>query len=222
METDVSHQQFDRLLEQVRGRCLNMASLVQQAVAHACDAITRLDLDAARNVITSEEKIDEEDVEVERQAVNLMILHHPSATDFRAVFGIVKNNANLERIGDCAASIAEQARRVAAAGIEVPREVKMIAEAALKQVQMTVQCLATADAKLAEDISRSDDLVDALNSQIQLDRQAAMEKDRASVAGNVALIVAAKYFERIGDHCNNIAEDVLYLARGQIVRHLHE
>jgi phosphate transport system protein len=148
-----------------------------------------------------------------------MILHHPSAADFRAVFGIVKINANLERIGDCAASIAEQVGRVLDANIEIPREIKQIADAALKQVQMTVQCLATTDQALADEVCRSDDVVDALNSQIQLDRQAAMERDRASVPGNVALIVAAKYFERIGDHCNNIAEDIAYLTRGEIIRH---
>jgi phosphate transport system protein len=215
----VSHQQFDRLLEQLQARCLNMAAMVQQAVALAADAITRLDPDAAAKAIAGEERIDEEDVEVERMAINLMILHHPSAADFRAVFGIVKINANLERIGDCAASIAEQVGRVLDANIEIPREIKQIADAALKQVQMTVQCLATTDQALADEVCRSDDVVDALNSQIQLDRQAAMERDRASVPGNVALIVAAKYFERIGDHCNNIAEDIAYLTRGEIIRH---
>jgi phosphate transport system protein len=215
----VSHQQFDRLLEQLQARCLNMAAMVQQAVALAADAITRLDPDAAAKAIAGEERIDEEDVEVERMAINLMILHHPSAADFRAVFGIVKINANLERIGDCAASIAEQVGRVLDANIEIPREIKQIADAALKQVQMTVQCLAASDQALADEVCRSDDVVDALNSQIQLDRQAAMERDRASVPGNVALIVAAKYFERIGDHCNNIAEDIAYLTRGEIIRH---
>ncbi|HVS71461.1 MAG TPA: phosphate signaling complex protein PhoU [Phycisphaerae bacterium] len=218
----MSHQEFDRLLEQVRARCLNMAAMVQQAVALACDAITRLDVEAARKAVAAEERIDEEDVEVERQAINLMILHHPSATDFRAVFGIVKINSNLERIGDCAASVAEQARRVAEAGIEVPREIKQIADAALKQVQLTVQCLGAMDPDMALEVSRVDDAVDALNSQIQLDRQAAMERDRASVPGNVALLVAAKYFERIGDNCVNIAEDVVYLMRGEIVRHAHD
>ncbi len=196
-----------------------MAAMVQQAVALAADAIVRLDPDAAAKAIAGEERIDDEDVEVERQAINLMILHHPSAADFRAVFGIVKINANLERIGDCAASIAEQVPRVIDAGIEIPREIKQIAEAALKQVQMTVQCLATTDQALADEVSRTDDVVDALNSQIQLDRQTAMEADRASVPGNVALIVAAKYFERMGDHCNNIAEDIAYLTRGEIIRH---
>ena len=214
----MSDQPFDRLLEQLQARCLNMAAMVQQAVALACEAITRIDAAAAAKALAGEARIDEEDVEVERQAIHLMIQHHPSAADFRAVFGIVKINANLERIGDCAASIAQQVPRIAAAGIEIPREVKQIAEAALKQVQLTVQCMATTDPALADEICRADDVVDALNSQIQLDRQAAMETDRASVPGNVALIVASKYFERIGDHCNNIAEDIVYLHRGEIVR----
>jgi phosphate transport system protein len=105
---------------------------------------------------------------------------------------------------------------------EVPRDMRLLAEAALKQVQDTVRCLSTRETELAEEIVRADDLVDALNSQIMRDLSAIMEESRESVPANLGLILAAKNFERIGDHCTNIAEDIVYLMKGEIVRHAHE
>jgi phosphate transport system protein len=214
---------------------MGMAGMVQESVATTADAIVRLDVAAAQRVLAGEAAIDEEDIEIERAAINLMLLHHPNAADFRAVFGIVKINADLERIGDCAVNIAHQVSHIrkglmmaSGPGAEidprdaVPRDMRLLAEAALKQVQDTVRCIATRDQKLAEEICRADDVVDALNSQIMRDLSAEMELERESVTANLGLILAAKNFERIGDHCNNIAEDVVYLMRGEIIRHAHE
>jgi phosphate transport system protein len=230
----MSHQAFDKLMEQLFGRCLGMAGKVQEAVATTADAIVKLNAAAAQRVLAGEAAIDEEDIEIERQAINLMLLHHPNAADFRAVFGIVKINADLERIGDCAVNIAHQVPHIrkglelANPGTEinprdsVPRDMRLLAGAALKQVQDTVRCIASRDPALAEEICRADDVVDALNSQIMRDLSAEMELERESVTANLGLILAAKNFERIGDHCNNIAEDVVYLMRGEIIRHAHE
>ncbi|HUO08863.1 MAG TPA: phosphate signaling complex protein PhoU [Phycisphaerae bacterium] len=218
----MSHQAFDKLLEDLQGRCLGMAGMVQQAVAMTSESLIKLDTVMAKKVLEGEQRIDDEDVEVERQAINLMILHHPTAADFRAVFGVVKINSDLERIGDCAVNVAQQVPRIIQARVPVPRDARLIAEAALKQVQDTVKCISSKDPKLADEICRADDVVDALNSQILQDLSAQMEVEPASVAGNLALIMVAKNFERIGDHCNNIAEDVVYLMRGEIVRHAHE
>jgi phosphate transport system protein len=218
----VSHQVFDKLLEELQSRCLGMAVMVQQAAAMAVEALVKLDPATAKKVLEGEQRIDDEDVEVERQAINLMILHHPTAADFRAVFGVVKINSDLERIGDCAVNIAQQVPRILQANVDVPRDARLIAEAALKQVQDTVKCISTKDPQLANEICRADDVVDALNSQILQDLSAQMEEEPGSVPGNLALIMVAKNFERIGDHCNNIAEDVVYLMRGEIIRHAHE
>jgi len=231
----MSHQAFDKLLEQLAGRCLGMAGMVQQAVAITVDAVLKLDIAAAKKVLQGEAAIDAEDVEIERQAINLMLLHHPAAQDFRVVFGIVKINADLERIGDCAVNIAQQVPAIYYALArdvlndpgaddrpEVPRDMRLLAEAALKQVQDTVRCLSTRETALAEEIVRADDVVDALNSQIMRDLSQQMEEERESVPANLGLILAAKNFERIGDHCTNIAEDIVYWTKGEIVRHAHE
>src|SRR5690242_12443386 len=104
----MSHQAFDKLLEQLTGRSLGMAGMVQQAVAIAMEAVIKLDVALAKKVLQGEALIDAEDVEVERQAISLMQLHHPVAQDSRVVISIIKINADLERIGDCAVNIAQQ------------------------------------------------------------------------------------------------------------------
>ena len=230
----MSHQAFDKLLEQLAGRNLGMAGMVQQAVAIAVEAVLKLDIAAAKKVLQGETLIDAEDVEVERQAINLMLLHHPAAQDFRVVFGIVKINADLERIGDCAVNIAQQVPAIRYAlekevlhtpdlgdQPEVPRDMRLLAEATLKQVQDTVRCLSTRETALAEEICQADDVVDALNSQIMRDLSAVMKEKRESIPANLGLILAAKNFERMGDHCTNIAEDIVYLTKGEIIRHAH-
>jgi phosphate transport system protein len=231
----MSHQAFDKLLEQLAGRNLGMAGMVQQAVAMTVDAVLKLDVATAKKVLQGEAAIDAEDVEIERQAINIMLLHHPAAQDFRIVFGIVKINADLERIGDCAVNIAQQVPAIDYAlsrdmmrqadstdHPEVPRDMRLLAEATLKQVQDTVRCLSSRETSLAEEIVRADDVIDALNSQIMRDLSALMEDERESVPANLGMILAAKNFERIGDHCTNIAEDIVYLTKGEIVRHAHE
>ena len=216
---------FIELMEDLQRRCIRMAGLAHQAVGNAATAVKTLDLTLAQAVHEGEKAIDAEEVEIERQAINLLLLHHPAATDFRTVFGIVKINADLERIGDCAVNVAQQVGRLAQLGVEssnVPWDVRAIAEATLKQVEDTVRCIASRDSGLADRIRKADDLVDALNSQIMQELQAGMQQDSTTVPADLAMIMIAKNFERIGDHCVNIAEDVVFLMRGQIVRHAHE
>src|ERR1043165_6720988 len=131
----ISHQAFDKLLEQLAGRSLGMAGMVQQSVAIAVDAVLKLDVMAAKKVLQGEAAIDAEDVEVERQAINLMVLHHPAAQDFRTVFGIIKMNADLERIADCAVNVAQQVPAIrqeyagrAESAYDVPRDMRLLAE----------------------------------------------------------------------------------------------
>ena len=215
---------FIELMEQLQRRCIRMAGMAQKAVATASLAVRSLDLSLAEQVFEGEKVIDAEEVEIERQAISLLLLHHPAATDFRVVFGIVKINADLERIGDCAVNIAQQVGRLVQAGRDggVPRDVRLIAEATMAQVEDMLRCVAAHDSDLADRIRKADDVVDALNGQILQETQANMQRDPSEVPEGLALIMIAKNYERIGDHCVNIAEDVVFLMRGEIVRHTHE
>lgn len=207
------------LLDQLHQRCIAMGGLVQTSVRQATEALLNGDARTAQDVFDSEAAIDQEEVEIEKLAINLLALHQPAASDLRMVFAIVKINGDLERIGDCAENVARQATALAADHGKVPRDLRDMARATLKQVEEMVRCYSAKDEVLAEKICREDDAIDALYNQVFQDTRTNMMQNPKDVPSGLAIVIAAKNLERMGDHCTNIAEDVLYRMRGRIVRH---
>ncbi len=213
--------QFVEALELLHHRCVDMAALVQGAVEQVTQAVIHCRPEIARGVWDNEDQIDAEEVRIERAAIDMLSEHQPTASDLRTVFAIVKINSDLERIGDCAYNIAQMVPSFSAAVTEIPHELKTMAEATVKQLDDTTKCLGLSDPELADAVCRGDDVVDALYHQIYQDLQAGMVADRKSVPADLAMIMIAKNLERIADHCTNIAEEVIFLVRGQIIRHVH-
>lgn len=213
---------FAELLDQLHRRCLNMGSLAQTSVKRAVDALLARNAGAAQLALDSEREVDHEEVEIEKQAINLIALHQPAAGDLRTVLAIVKINGDLERIADCAVNVAVQVPAYTASGLSLPAELRTMAESVLKQLDDTLRALGNRDAGLAEQIARSDEAIDALYNQVVQELQRAMSANPQHVPGGLALVLVARNLERIGDHCTNIAEDVLYRMRGRIVRHTHD
>lgn len=199
-----------------------MGNMSLHTVKLAIEAVSTKNLPGSQEVFLLEEKVDAEEVEIERQAINLLALHQPAGGDLRTIFAIVKINSDLERIADCGVNIAQQTAPLFSSGLELPRDLRRMAEAMLKQFEDTLQCLAHKDIALAQQISRADDLLDALYNQLLQELQRDMAATPAQVPGYLALIMVARNIERIGDHCTNIAEDVLYRMQGRIVRHTHD
>ena len=213
---------FAELLEQLHRRCLGMGAMVQATVRMALDAMQSRNAQASQAVFESEQHIDAEEVEIERQAINLLALHQPAASDLRTLFAIVKINGDLERIADCAVNIAQQVPPFVHSGVDAPRDLRVMADSLSKQLDDTMRALANKDTTLAEQVTRSDDLIDALYNQVLQDLQAAMIAQPTGIPGYLALILIARNLERMGDHCTNISEDILYRMRGRIVRHTHD
>jgi len=213
--------QFFEALDQLHNRIIDMAALVQGTVEQAGEAMLTRRVEVAAAVLDNEARIDAEEVQIERAAINMLAEHKPSASDLRMVFAIVKINSDLERIGDCAYNIAQMLPSFANMNGDVPRELKTMVEATLKQVYDTTRCLGLSDPGLASQICRGDDVIDALYHQIYQDLQAGMVADTHRVPEDLALIMVAKNLERIADHCTNIAEEVVFLVDGQIIRHVH-
>jgi len=213
---------FAELLNELLYRCTGMGALAQTAVKLAVDAAVSSNLAASQQVYAQEQQVDAEEVEIEKQAINLLALHQPAGGDLRTIFAIVKINGDLERIADCAVNIAQQVGPLSASGLEFPRDLKVMAEAMLKQLDDTLSSLANKDTALAVQVSRGDDMIDALYNQLLQEFPRAMAADPANVPGYLALIMIARNLERIGDHCTNIAEDVVYRMQGRIVRHTHD
>jgi len=213
---------FSELLDGLHHRCVGMGAMAFSTVKTAANAVLSKNITASQQVYPLEEQVDAEEVEIERQAINLLALHQPAGGDLRTIFAIVKINADLERIADCAVNMAQQTGPLSSSGLDLPRDLRLMADSMLKQLEDTLQCLTHKDITLAEQVSRSDDMIDALYNQLLQELQVDMAANPTQVPGYLALIMIARNLERIGDHCTNIAEDVVYRMQGRIVRHTHE
>jgi phosphate transport system protein len=211
---------FVNLLDELRRRSLRMASAVEDMVAEACEAVLRTDHALARRVIARDSEIDAEEVEVESQVIHLMTLFQPMASDMRLLCTILKVNSDLERVADCAVNIAERARHIEPGGDAASRpDMKHIIPIVRRVLRNAIQAYSAEDAEGSRRILAEDDAIDAFYGQFirELAAEAAQSPER--MATHLDILSVAKNLERIADHATNIAEDVIFLATGNIVRH---
>ncbi len=217
----MSHHLND-LLEELRGQVARMSTLVLQVVEQACESVFSSDAKLAQETINLDHRIDEEEVRVEKSAIDVLALQQPAAVDLRTVTTIIKVNSDFERIADCAVNIAQ---RVLIFGrlteYQVPSDLRLMANTVLSILRDTIKAFNLKDESLARNVLKSDDVVDALYHQIVQDMLTVMESDGQKVNLDLSNIMIAKNLERIADHCTNIAEDVIYIHTGNIIRHLH-
>jgi len=210
------------LLEDLKTRVARMSALVQQIVERAIDAVLESDRELARRTILEDERIDDEEVLVEKSAIDLLALHQPAAGDLRLITSVIKVNSDLERIADCAVNVAQRMLLLAQVDkYEPPDDLRLMCTSVVANLRDAVKAFNLSDAELAKTVVRNDDVVDALYHQIVQDMLARMERTGYDASVQLANVMIAKNLERIADHCTNIAEDVIYVQSGQIVRHRH-
>jgi phosphate transport system protein len=217
----MSHHLND-LLENLRTQVARMTAMVLQVVEQACEAVFTVDAKLAHESIVLDQRIDEEEVRVEKAAIDLLALQQPAAVDLRTVTTIIKVNADFERIADCAVNIAQRVMPLSQIpDYEAPADLKLMANTVLATLRDTIKAFNLRDEAMARHVLKSDDVVDALYHQIVQDMICLMETDGQKANTELGNIMIAKNLERIADHCTNIAEDVVYIHTGRIIRHLH-
>jgi phosphate transport system protein len=215
------HHFFD-LLEQLKTRVARMTALVQQSVEGSIEAVLKSDAELARRVIAMDEKIDAEEVGIEQDAIALLALYQPAAGDLRLLTTIIKVNSDFERIADCAVNIAQRVLLLAHQKDFHPEaDLRLMANSVIATLRDTIKAFNLSEANLARRVISSDDVIDALYGQIVQEMLAQIEADSHKAGEDLAAIMVAKNLERIADHCINIAEDVIYIHTGRIVRHVH-
>lgn len=214
---------FTKDVERLKKDLLQLGGLAEQAVLASVRALLQRDDELARHVIASDDKIDQYEVDIEDECQKILALHQPVAQDLRFLIAVLKLNNELERIGDCAVNIAE---RVLYLAMSDPISIKADFDAMGKAVQTMLQdgldALVNMDQKLAMAVVQRDDQVDEMNRGIYLEIQELLKANPDRCEYLIHLLGVSRHLERIGDHASNIAEDVLYLIRGEIVRHKSE
>lgn len=211
---------FVNLLDEIRRRSLRMASMVEDMVQEACETVFQRDEQLSQRVMQRDAEVDSEEVEVEREVIRLMALYQPVGVDLRLLCTILKVNSDLERVADCAVNIAERTRHMVVQGLaERSEDVKAICPMVRRILRNSVQAYSSQDEGAARQVLAEDAAVDAIYAQIVRTVVAAASKSRDELSGYLDLLSIGKNLERIADHAMNIAEDVIFLSTGAIVRH---
>lgn len=217
----MSHH-FADLLDTLKARIARMTALVQDIVEKSVDSVVNLDDELARTVMSADDRIDEEEVNIEKQAIDLLALYQPAASDLRAITMIIKVNGDFERIADCAVNVAQRVPLLAKMGdYIVSSDLRLMANTVVTNLRDCINAYNLSDLDLAKQVLRSDDVLDALYHQIVQETLGVLESQQHRANRDLSTIIIAKNLERIGDHCTNIAEDIIYVQSGRIIRHRH-
>ena len=214
---------FEIELQALKNRLLRMGALVEERVHGAMQALMERRLEAAESIIVGDAEVNDMQIEIDDRCLKLLALQNPMASDLRLITAAMKINADLERIGDQAVNIAENAVKVAALPplrpmIDLPR----MAEIAEGMTRDSLDAFVRRDATLARDILSRDDEVDQLKDQIFRVLLTHMMADPGTIERALGLILVSRNLERIADHATNIAEDVIFVVEAKDVRHHHE
>jgi len=211
---------FVQLLDDLQRRSMRMASLVEDVVQEACEAVFDGNEKLARRVIGRDQEVDVEEVQIEAEVVRLTALYQPVGSDLRLLYTVLKTNNNLERIADCAVNIAERAEyldRLAVGNqVNTVRQMTGIVQCMLR---VAIQAYGDQDADRGYKVQSEDDAVDATYAQIIRSVVVDAAGNPDNMAAYLDILSIAKNLERIADHATNIAEDVVYLSTGEIIRH---
>jgi len=210
-----------RDLEELSKEILSLGGRVEEAINKAITALVERRLDLAEEVIRGDAVIDAREVKVEEDCLKILALHQPVAADLRFVVAVLKVNNDLERMGDHASTIASRAKYLSAhPPIQASAGVRRMAESARRMVSACLDSLVNRDVAKAREVIRLDDEVDDANRRIFAEIQAAMGEDPGSVKRCVRVLSVIKQLERIGDLATNIAQDVIFMVEGELVRHV--
>jgi len=174
----------------------------------------------AREVIEADKQVDQREVAIEEECLKMLALHQPVAIDLRRIAAVLKINHDLERIGDLAVSIVQRADCLhQRPDFRMPAKLERMARLATSMVRGTLNAFVDSDVDAAREICLSDDQVDDINREIIDELITLMKQQPAMVEPAMHCFSATRHLERIADHATNIAEDVIYLVQGEIVRH---
>lgn len=209
-----------RDLDNLQRDLLALASLVEGSVHKAIQALQRRDGKLAREVIDGDGQIDREENHVDEECLKILALHQPVAVDLRRIASAMMISTDLERIADLAEEIAERALYLATqAHLAIPERLQRMTDLTTMMVRQSLDAFVNLNATEAKQVMRMDDEVDRYNNEIIQDVVQMMKKSPDLIEPGLSLFSAVRHLERIADHATNIAEDVLYLIDGEIVRH---
>lgn len=211
---------FENDLEHLHRGLIRLAGYVEDAVITATTALRHRDPEPAQTVIDGDNEIDSLENEVQDECLKILALHQPVAVDLRRISVVLMITTDLERIGDLAVGIAERAVVLSRPPfVPIPDRIEAMTNRTLRMLRTSLDAFVNGDPITAARVIRSDDEVDRDNDEIIRELVDEMKQSPELVEPALSLFSAVRHLERIADHATNIAEDVIYLVNGEMVRH---
>jgi phosphate transport system protein len=211
---------LQREIERVKKSILALSAIVEDQVQMAVRALLERDTALARNVEQRDNDIDHREVEVEEECLKILALHQPVAIDLRFIVAAMKINSDLERIGDLAVNIARKAASFAEeTQMPMPFDIAGMWDKSQSMLRDSIDALVKLDGALAADVCRRDDEVDRIKYEIRVAVEDQIRREPENVRPLMRLLAVSRNLERIADCATNIAEDVIYMSEGRIIRH---
>ena len=206
---------FDEQLNTLNNELITMGALCEEAISSAVKLLIDNDVKMKENVLDADKQIDQKERDIETLCMKLLMQQQPVASDLRTISSALKMISDMERIGDQASDIAEIAEYAYGSGMESETHIADMARATIQMVTDSIDSFVKKDVALAYTVIEHDNTVDDLFDKVKGELISAIENKAANAEALIDLLMIAKYFERIGDHAENIAEWVIYSITGK-------
>jgi len=212
---------MEREIGKLKKSILALAAMVEESVKQAVIALQKRDVALAKKIIEGDLAVNQKEVELEEDCLKILALHQPVAADLRFIVAVLKINNDLERIGDLAANMADRVISLeSCAAHEVPFDLGTMAEKAELMLEKALDALVNFDLELANEAIELDDEVDQMHKESFAKIKVKIKNNPEEIDALISYLSISRYLERIADLATNIAEDVVYLIEGKIVRHI--
>jgi phosphate transport system protein len=212
---------FQRDLVSLKKQILQLGNMVESSINRAITSLIERNQMLAEEVFVDELEINDKEVFIENECLKILALHQPVAVDLRFLVVVLKVNNDLERMGDFAVNVAKRSTELEKQDpIPFPQDFTTVLPSTIRtMVHNSLTALVEMDTEMAREVIRMDPMIDDVNRQMYVDLQNLMKKDPSTVERAVALLSCSRYLERIADLTTNIAEEVIFMVDGEIVRH---
>ena len=212
---------LDREIADLKKKLLNLTAIVEKSVADAVKAVTSFDIEIAESVKSKDNEIDDMEVSLEEDCLKILALYQPVATDLRFIIAALKINNDLERIGDLAGNIANRSIKLSASkDKKSPFDVLPMTQKVQEMLRNSLNSLVELNLDMAKQVITDDQVIDDIYRKTYSSVSSAIKKNPEDTKVMISYLSVARHLERIADLATNIAEDVIYLIEGSIVRHV--
>lgn len=216
-------RKFDEDLQELKKKIFEMIALVNDLIEKAVNALIHKDENLASEVEKKDEQVDNFENDIDKFCLELLVRYQPAAIDLRVITSIMKINNDVERIGDLATTIAHKARIIIKQSpVDIPYNILEIYKIIEKMLKNVVNALTEMNSEIALEICKTDKTIDDLYVETFREIIELIIKSKLTVKAGIELILSIKYLERIADHITNIAEDIVYMAKGESIKHKKE